>query len=165
MEFFNVVNEKDEIIGRASRKECHSSPKLLHRCVFVIITNNAGELLLSKRSMKKDTNPGKWELMAEHNKPGESYQDAAARGLKEELGISAKTRMLSKKIISDSNETEIDAIFSCVIDDAQKISFDKNEISEVRFMPVAKIKEELKMHPEAFTDWFLEVFQEYLKHK
>ena len=60
-EFFPLVNEAGETIGRASRAECHNGSKLLHPVVHLHIFNHQGDLLLQKRSMKKDIQPGKWD--------------------------------------------------------------------------------------------------------
>lgn len=79
-ELFDVVDENDNIIGRATREECHSNPKLMHRASIILIFNSKGELLLQKRSMNKDTNPGKWaNSVAGHVDPGESYEETAKR--------------------------------------------------------------------------------------
>jgi isopentenyldiphosphate isomerase len=164
-EFFDIVNEKDDVIGRALRSDCHSNPKLIHRGVFVVVTNNKGDILLSKRSMKKDTNPGKWEILGEHNDIGESYEDAAVRGLKEELSISTKVRKISKIRYTDENETELDEVFFCKINSMDGIKFNREEIDEVKFLSLAEIKKKIKSNPETFTDGTILAIKEYLKYK
>ena len=52
-EIFDVVNDRDEVIGQKSRSEIHRL-KLNHRAVHVLVFNARGELFLQKRSMKKD---------------------------------------------------------------------------------------------------------------
>jgi len=57
-----VVNEKDEAIGGASKKECHlwaniSSTNLLHRAFSVLLFNTKNELLIQQRSEAKITYP------------------------------------------------------------------------------------------------------------
>jgi isopentenyl-diphosphate delta-isomerase type 1 len=87
-EIFDVVNEQDEIIGRASRGEVHRQG-LKHRAVHVLIFNARGELFLQKRSMKKDCFPGAWDSSASgHLDVGEEYDACALREVREELGIS-----------------------------------------------------------------------------
>ena len=85
-EFFDVVNERDEAVGRASRREVHARG-LRHRAVHVLVFDRAGRLFLQKRSMKKDMSPGKWDSSSSgHLDAGEDYDAAAARELGEELG-------------------------------------------------------------------------------
>ena len=44
-EFFDVVNECDEVIGRAPRREVHARD-LLHRAIHVLVFNARGEVFL-----------------------------------------------------------------------------------------------------------------------
>ena len=53
-EWFPLVNEKGETIGKATRKECHNGSKMLHPVVHLHIFNKAGDLYLQKRSINKD---------------------------------------------------------------------------------------------------------------
>jgi 16S rRNA (adenine1518-N6/adenine1519-N6)-dimethyltransferase len=86
-EEFDVVNEADEVVGRATRGEVHAQG-LLHRAVHVLVFNRRRELFLQKRSRLKDVHPGSWDSSAAgHLEPGEGYEAAAVRELAEELGI------------------------------------------------------------------------------
>lgn len=92
-EKFDVVDENDNVLGIATRKECHSNPKLIHRGVHIFIFNSDEKLLLQKRSIKKDLYKGYWSSSAAgHVKSGETYEQTAKTELKEELGISTKLR-------------------------------------------------------------------------
>ncbi len=164
-EYFDIVDKDDNIIGKELRSVCHSNPKLIHRGIFVIIENELGELLLEKRSMTKDTNPGKLAVIGEHNLLGESYEKAAVRGLKEELGISTKVKKITKLKISSERETEFDEIFIAKINSKEKIKFDKNEISEIIWFSIEQLKKEIKQHPRRFSSWSLKVLKEYYKYK
>jgi isopentenyldiphosphate isomerase len=86
-EIFDVVNDRDEIVGCQRRREVHGRG-LKHRAVHIVIFNSRGEIFLQKRSMKKDCFPGAWDSSASgHLDAGESYDDGAARELREELGL------------------------------------------------------------------------------
>ena len=86
-EIFDVVNDDDEVIGRECRSEVHRL-NLQHRAIHVLIFNRRGKVFLQKRSMKKDTFPGKWDSSASgHLEVGESYDACAVRELREELGL------------------------------------------------------------------------------
>jgi len=87
-EIFDVVNERDEVIGQERRSEVHRRG-LQHRAVHVLIFNACGEVFLQKRSMKKDTFPGVWDSSASgHLDVGETYDACAIRESREELGLS-----------------------------------------------------------------------------
>jgi isopentenyldiphosphate isomerase len=86
-EIFDVVNERDEVIGQAPRKEVHARG-LWHRAVHVLVFNERGEIFLQKRSMKKDIAAGKWDSSASgHLDTGEAYDDCAVREVREEIGL------------------------------------------------------------------------------
>jgi isopentenyl-diphosphate delta-isomerase len=86
-EIFDIVNEHDQVIGRAPRREVHARG-LLHRAVHVLVFNAAGEVFLQKRSMSKDTAKGKWDSSASgHLDAGEDYDAGAVREVREEIGL------------------------------------------------------------------------------
>jgi isopentenyl-diphosphate delta-isomerase type 1 len=86
-EIFDVVNERDEVIGQERRSEVHRLG-LQHRAVHVLIFNERGEVFLQKRSMRKDTFPGAWDSSASgHLDTGETYDACAVREVREELGL------------------------------------------------------------------------------
>ena len=86
-ELFDIVNERDEVIGRAPRSEVHARG-LLHRAVHVLVFNARGDVFLQKRSMLKDRQPGVWDSSASgHVDSGEDYDACAVREVREELGV------------------------------------------------------------------------------
>ena len=86
-EIFDVVNERDEVVGRRPRSEVHRLG-LKHRAVHVLVFNARGELFLQKRSLKKDCCPGAWDSSASgHLEVGESYDACAVREVREEIGL------------------------------------------------------------------------------
>jgi isopentenyl-diphosphate Delta-isomerase len=87
-EIFDVVNELDEVVGQAPRREVHARG-LWHRAVHVLVFNARGEVFLQKRSMTKDTAKGKWDSSSSgHLDTGEDYDACAVRELREEIGLS-----------------------------------------------------------------------------
>src|ERR1700690_999512 len=89
-EIFDIVNERDEVVGQNTRREVHARG-LWHRAVHVLVFNARGEVFLQKRSMKKDMAAGKWDSSASgHLDSGEDYDACAVRKLREELGLKVK---------------------------------------------------------------------------
>ena len=88
-EWFDVVNQRDEVISRALRRDVHAQG-LWHRAVHVLVFDSAGRIFLQKRSMTKDLSPGLWDSSCSgHLDSGEDYDTTATRELGEELGIPA----------------------------------------------------------------------------
>ncbi len=86
-EYFDVVNEQDEVTGRLPRREVHRL-NLRHRAVHVLLFNARGELFLQQRSLTKDNWPGVWDSSSSgHLDSGEDYDACALREVGEELGV------------------------------------------------------------------------------
>ena len=86
-EIFDVVNERDEVIGQSTRREVHARG-LRHRAVHVLVFDSGGRVFLQKRSMAKDSAPGCWDSSCSgHLDAGEDYVSAAVRELVEEIGL------------------------------------------------------------------------------
>jgi isopentenyldiphosphate isomerase len=58
-EWVDIVDEQNQVVGRALRSDCHGNPSLIHRAVHVMIFIRAGELLLQLRGKTKKIQPGK----------------------------------------------------------------------------------------------------------
>src|SRR5882762_7896662 len=86
-EIFDVVNERDEVIGKRPRSEVHRLG-LMHRATHGLVFNKRGQVFLQKRSMNKDRQPGLWDSSASgHVDSGEDYDTCVVRELREEIGL------------------------------------------------------------------------------
>ena len=54
VEYFYAVDEKDNVIGKATREDCHRSNRIIHRLGYIFVLNDKDELFLQKRSESKD---------------------------------------------------------------------------------------------------------------
>jgi isopentenyldiphosphate isomerase len=114
-EIFDIVNERDEVIGRRTRGEVHRLG-FMHRAVHVLVFNSRGQVFLQKRSMKKDRQPGLWDSSASgHVDAGEDYDVCAVRELGEELGlmVPAPPRKLFKVPASAETDQEHVWVYRC----------------------------------------------------
>lgn len=85
-EYMDIVDEHDRVIGRDTRARIHAR-RDIHRGVHVFVVNGAGELLLQRRARTTREYPDHWDASAGGQvAAGESYEQAAARELEEELG-------------------------------------------------------------------------------
>ena len=143
-ELFDIVDINDSVIGQATRKECNSDPKLIHRAIFILIINDKNQVLWQERSHTKDMNPGQWVTsVSGHVNAGEDYAEAAAREAREEIGIDISLEFLGKFLYRYPTETEYSAIFRAFSNGP--FNYNSEEISTIKFMTVADIlKEENK---------------------
>ena len=142
-EILEVVDEKGDVLKLAKRSEIHCDPSLIHRVVHVLVFDNKDRLLLQKRSLNKDVAPGKWDTsVGGHVNPAEDILEAAKREMKEELGISdCRLEYLYTYLFTNHIESELVSTFSCQYNG--KFFFNKDEIDEIAFWDMKKIKENL----------------------
>lgn len=83
-----VVDEQDRPIGEAPRREVHRDG-LWHRVVgTLLVDSQSGDVLLQKRQSGRGLDDDQWDLSASgHVDPGEEYEEAACRELREEIGV------------------------------------------------------------------------------
>jgi len=143
IEIFDIVNAEDQVIGQAPRTRCHGNPSLIHRVAHVLVFDEAGRLLLQKRSATKDVQPGKWDTsVGGHLDPGEDYLSAAVREMQEELGIS-ETPLTFLYRYPLRNNFESENVATYLARHSGPFTFCLREIDAVRFWTAEEIDAEL----------------------
>lgn len=161
-EIFDVVNERDEVIGRAPRSEVHRR-KLHHRAVHVFVFNTKGELFLQKRSMKKDMHPGTWDSSASgHLDSGEDYDTCAVREVREELGVSlpATPRRVFK--IDSCVETGHEFVWIYHCRHEGPFDLHPDEIDTGDWFAPAAITDWIREKPHEFASAFVLIWQRWV---
>jgi 16S rRNA (adenine1518-N6/adenine1519-N6)-dimethyltransferase len=154
-EYMDIVNEDDEVIGRDTRARVHAGHHI-HRGVHVFVVNRAGDLLLQRRADSKSYYPGHWDSsVGGQVAAGESYEEAAARELTEELGCPpGPIRFVARYDAFSNRQREKRALFEHRCDGPFRA--DAEEIAEIRFVPVARVASLVESEP--FTEGFRRSF-------
>lgn len=134
-ELFPIVDESGLVIGSATRRECHSGTMLLHPVVHLHVFSPDGALLLQKRSLDKDIQPGRWDTsVGGHVDYGETVEEALLREAREELGLVEFTPVkLLPYVFQSSIERELVNPFTAVVPQDYPFFFQREEISEIDF--------------------------------
>ena len=156
-EYVILVNEKDVPTGEMEKLEAHQKG-LLHRAFSSFIFDSRNRLLLQRRALIKYHSSGLWtNTCCSHPRPGEDTLSAARRRLKEEMGIDVnlvkKFEFIYKAGLDNNlTEYEYDHVFVGYCDEAPRP--DPDEVSEFKWMELDQVKEEIRLFPGQFTEWF-----------
>lgn len=101
MEYVDVINENDEIIGSVSKQEAHEKG-LLHRTVISEVINSNGKWTLVKQSSDRQDAGQYVSPIGGHVESGESGDEALKREAEEEYGLKGefKFQLKGKKIFN-----------------------------------------------------------------
>ncbi|MBN2095703.1 MAG: NUDIX domain-containing protein [Candidatus Aenigmarchaeota archaeon] len=158
-ELLDIIDSEDQVIGTSCREEVYREC-YFHRGSHVIITNEEGEMLLSLRSSNKTIYPGTLDCsVTEHVKANEGYEEAAKRGVREELGLEdVKLKPLLKfRLCREPHGKAMFVLYSGKIRESPKAAED--EIQKVEFVSPERLKEILETNPETFSPWTREIIK------
>jgi len=161
-EIQDIVDEGDNVVGKETRHNIWKKG-LEHnvRVVNVFISTSEAKILVPKRAMNKKTWPGRYDFSCGENVlSGETYEEAAQRGLLEELGIKNIELESLGKLTPRNGVSCFMMIFKAVY--SGKISeFDKAEVSKVYWLSLDEIGTLLESNPEKFKRDYKEVFKAF----
>ena len=168
-EYLDVVDSHDRVIGKDLREKIHSS-NMLHRGVHIFVFSPEGKLLVEKRDATKDVYPNYYGCsVSEHLMSGESYLNAARRGLKEELGIEnqelkelGKIEVMLPKAKS-AKDLMINRFYEARLA-AGSLNMQVSEKKGIEYFTLDEIKNAIKNKTMDFAPWFLKCFDWYVKN-
>ena len=156
-ELLAVVDENDQQLRSLDRATVHRE-NLLHRAVHVLLVNRRGELLLQKRSHRKDRFPRRWDSSAAgHVDAGESYRICAIRELQEEIGVSATLEKLGRVTASETTGFEFIEVFAGIHDGP--FHWNQNEIETGGFFKIEMVDHWIVARPQDFAPGFVECYR------
>lgn len=163
IEFLNIVDANNNIIGQASRQEIHEQ-KLRHRAVHIFIRYQ-DVIFLQLRSSHKNSFPNKWDSSAAgHLLAGEDYIVAAQRELAEELGINLPRelfREVGEMWASEENGLEFVKIYYIELQQLPELFLCADEITSGGWFAINHINHWLNQQPQDFAGCFAEIWQSF----
>jgi isopentenyl-diphosphate delta-isomerase len=158
-DIFDIVNERDEVIGRAPRSEVHARG-LLHRAVHVLVFNARGEMFLQKRSKTKDREPSRWGAACSgHVDSGEDYDTAAVREMGEELGWRPAVPLKRILRIEACRETDQEFVWVYRCTGEGPFTLNADEVETGGWFLPEQIERWLAERPEELTTAFVKLWQ------
>ncbi|MDQ1025202.1 8-oxo-dGTP pyrophosphatase MutT (NUDIX family) [Streptomyces umbrinus] len=156
------VDERDRVLGIVDRGEAVRRG-WLHRVATVVCRDNEGRILVHRRPEHVTRFPGRYNwLLGGGVEVGESYEAAATRELKEELGIRATVRFAFKYLCRGEISPYWMAVHEAVIDEAVvdgDVTPDPSEIAWHDWLPEVELRQRLWQWP--FVSDSREAFMKY----
>lgn len=134
----DIVDEQDNVIGTATRAEMRER-KLLHRGVAILCRNSKGDVYMHRRTDTKDVFPGLYDcFVGGMVTAGEDYDTAAAREIREELGIEdSPVELVFKHHYEGSDNPHLLQFYEVTYDGP--ITHQETEVAWGSFIPPAEL--------------------------
>ncbi len=139
-ELVDVVDERDSVLSQATRGDVRRR-NLRHRCVYVLVFNSGGQLLVHQRSPTKDIFPSYWDVaVGGVLTAGETYDAGARRELSEELGVEGVPLRRLFPLRYEDRKTRVQGlVYSCTCD--QPLRFQASEIATAEWLDLDVVLE------------------------
>lgn len=163
-ELLDIVNDEDIVIDQQLRSTVHQLG-LQHRGVHVLLFTQDGKMLVQKRSADRAASPSLLDCsISEHVKAGESYLDAAIRGMNEEMGVRGIgiDPVVKFRMNYGLNDNEISTVYKGLVDPLQ-VRFDPVEIENIYYFSLDEIIKMIDQDRSGFCGWFVEILNWYLE--
>jgi len=146
-----LVNDNDELIGTKERSEINFATDI-YRVSALWLSNSQGQVLLAKRAMNKDKDPGKWgPAVAGTNDEGETYDQNIYKEAQEEIGLTGVIFNKDKKIRSTSPRNSFTQWYRAVVDkEVSDFTRQVEEVDQLAWVDSEVLKQELLDNPEKF---------------
>lgn len=151
-----LVDEQDHPVGVAPKLDAHRSGAL-HRAFSVVVLNRRGEVLLQRRALGKYHSGGLWSnTCCGHPRPDEAVEAAAARRLREEMGLDCtlerRGAFTYRAELDDALvEHEYDHVLVGTTSDDP--APDPDEAMEWEWTNVQALARRVALEPERYTAW------------
>lgn len=152
----SAVDTRDRVLRSVSRAEVLPQ-KLNFRVVHVLLFNHCGEIMLQRLPASHDRHPGLWgSSVAGYVAAGETYREAAARKLREELDLEPKQlRYVGKAVMADGDSKKFIGVFAMELATAFMPS--PAHFAALQFVPLADVGKALKTDESSYTETFAHV--------
>jgi len=159
VEYLDLVNENDEIIGKEDRDVIYKNDWRNFRVINIMIFTSDNKIIVPKRSADRRVFPNCYDCsVGGHVSSGETYEQAAYRELEEELGITnVELEEIAYFKPYDIGTSSFSKMYKLVYD--KELNYDKKGIQKIYYM----IKEEISKLIEEDASQFKGDYPKFFK--
>lgn len=156
-----LLDDDGKPIGTMKKSQVHGPKTPLHLAFSVLIFDERGNILLTRRAINKRTWPGVWTgSCCGHPQPHEPLEAAIARRVPQELGCSFKNLICIEptfryKAVSAEGivENEVCPVYTATIEGT--LCPNSDEVAEYRWCRISDIKAAAKHASFLLSPWFV----------
>lgn len=153
-ELMDLVDENDVVIGQKLRSEIYAEEIYNFRVVNAFVINQKGELWIPRRSAHKRRYPSCLDLgVGGHVESGESYDQALAREVKEELNLDVSqldVRLLGHLYPHKDNVSVFMQVYEIHLDEVP--DYNRDDFVAFFWMKPQELMDKIKQGVPAKTD-------------
>lgn len=153
-EWVDVIDDAGNVVGIVTRREMRER-RLPHRCVYLLVFDSRGRLFIHQRTPSKDVYPSRWDVcVGGVLAAGESFDQAAAREGREELGVDLEPHPLFPFRYADGATVAHGMVYRAEHDGP--FAFQPEEVACGEFVAVEELAERferLSFCPDGLLVW------------
>ncbi|MCU1545305.1 MAG: idi [Homoserinimonas sp.] len=162
-----LLSDDGAAIGVANKATVHDEHTPLHLAFSCHVFNPAGQVLVTRRALSKETWPGVWtNSFCGHPGPGETFASAIARRANHELGLELTAALTvlpdfryRARDASGIVENEICPVFHAV--SGLAVRPNPHEVAEYAWLEPDALKAAVTAAPFAFSPWLVWQLQQW----
>lgn len=147
MELLDIIDENNNLTGKAEERSIVHEEGLWHRHAGAWIMNEKGEFLFQKRAATKPINANKWSRTGGHVDAGEEPIYAVQRETKEEIGVDIPIEnweliSIEKYLKENDNNHHFTYNYFVVVNyKIEDYTIQKEELSELKYMSLEEMED------------------------
>jgi isopentenyldiphosphate isomerase len=147
-----IVDQNDKLISIKDRDEVDYS-KDIYRVAALWLTNLDGEVLIARRKLTKDKDPGLWgPAVAGTIEEGETYESNIYKEADEEIGLTEHEFKVGPKLFIQHPRTFFSQWFFGVCDwPEDKFKTQDDEVEKVEWVNAKQLKQDVQDNPAKYV--------------
>lgn len=156
-----LLDDAGQPSGTAPKRLVHHAATPLHLAFSCWVLDDAGQTLLTRRALAKETWPGVWtNSCCGHPGPGEPIEAAVRRRAHQELGLTlsylgvALPDFRYRAVMANGTvENEVCPVYVARSDGSP--TPDPDEVGDLRWVTLDEVRREVDATPLAFSPWMV----------